>query len=296
MNAEYAGNAAAYFHLPEARILRSTSLHNADITITRLTATKNTVNLTDPIPPANAFVLSLQLQPLPRHELWLDGKREPVTPYGRGAISVVDLAARPTAFLPTAFDCIQFYLPQATLEQLAAAEDRAPIRELAVPHGAHDPFVESIGKLLLPALSEAQAPRLFVDGLIVALHHHLAARYMGARVREPQSPGRLAAWQVERVKAMIDAHLDESLSMPQLAAACELSPSYFCRAFRLTTGIAPYQWLLRRRMEKAQEMLAKTDTPIAEIAFRCGFSDQSHFTRTFSRMTGVPPGAWRRPR
>lgn len=296
MTAHYGETAARYFHLPEARVLRTSSLQMADVTVTRLTAPERTVNLTDPIPAANSLVLCLQLQPLTKHELWLDGSVERVRPYDRGAISVVDLATRPVAYLPTAFDCIQFVLPHTTLEQFAAAEGRAGVRELAIGHGTRDPFVESIGALLLPALNGVNVSRLFVDGLMVALHHHLTARYGGVLARDGAGPGPLARWQLERATALIDANLDDGISLLQLAAACELSPSYFSRAFRKTTGWSPSQWLTQRRVEKAQGLLEGTGLPLSEIAFLCGFADQSHFTRVFSKMKGVAPAKWRRLR
>ncbi|RQS68208.1 AraC family transcriptional regulator [Burkholderia sp. Bp8963] len=296
MSNRYGDDAAQYFNLPPMPVLRSSMLQTPDVTITRLTSTPGAVNLTEPIPPENAFVLCLQLQPLPKHELWLDGKPERVAPYASGAVSVVDLAARPSAFLPTAFDCLQFYLPEGSLQRIAAAEDCVAIRELAIPHGVQDPFVQTIGTLLLPALAGNPAPQLFVDGLLIALHGHLAATYAGVRIVDARTTGGLAPWQEMRAKAMIDAHLEDGLSIFELAAACELSPAYFCRAFRRSTGLAPHQWLTRRRIDVAQDLLARSALPIAEIAISCGFADQSHFTRVFSRMTGVAPRAWRQVR
>ncbi|MBP0593010.1 helix-turn-helix transcriptional regulator [Paraburkholderia sp. LEh10] len=296
MSNHYGNEAAQYFRLPPMPVLRSSMLQTPDVTITRLTSTPGAVNLTDPIPPENAFVLCLQLQPLPRHELWLDGKPEHVTPYARGAVSAVDLAARPSAFLPTAFDCLQFYLPEASLQRIAAAEDCTAIRELAIPHGIQDPFVAMIGELLLPALAGNTVPQLFVDGLLIALHSHLAATYSGVRVADARKTGALAPWQELRAKAMIDAHLEDGLSILELAAACELSPAYFCRAFRRSTGLAPHQWLMRRRIDIARGLLERGTLSITEIAISCGFSDQSHFTRVFSQMTGATPRAWRQAR
>ncbi|MGF6753589.1 helix-turn-helix transcriptional regulator [Paraburkholderia sp. GAS42] len=293
MSTPYGNDAARYFRLPSTPVLRSSMLQTPDVTITRLTSTPGAVNSTDPIPPENAFVLCLQLQPLPKHELWLDGRPERVSPYASGAVSVVDLAARPSAFLPTAFDCLQFYLPEASLHRIAAAEDCVAIRELAIPHGIQDPFVAMVGKLLLPALTGKPVPQLFIDGLLIALHGHLAATYAGVRIVDARRTGGLAPWQEMRAKAMIDAHLEDGLSILELAAACELSPAYFCRAFRRSTGHAPHQWLIRRRIDVARDLLARSSLSIAEIAISCGFADQSHFTRVFSHVTGITPRAWR---
>lgn len=56
----------------------------------------------------------------------------------------------------------------------------------------------------------------------------------------------------------------------------------------------PYQWLLQERVRKAKEHLLSGDLPLVEVALVTGFADQAHFTRTFSRVVGASPGAWRR--
>ena len=58
--------------------------------------------------------------------------------------------------------------------------------------------------------------------------------------------------------------------------------------------MAPHQWLQHRRLERAKQALEKSSASLSAIAVDCGFADQSHFTRTFSRAVGVSPGAWRR--
>ena len=72
--------------------------------------------------------------------------------------------------------------------------------------------------------------------------------------------------------------------------------SHFERAFRQTTGMPPHQWLTKHRVERAKALLSLGSLELAEIAEACGFADQSHFTRVFSRCEGVTPGRWRRRR
>jgi AraC-like DNA-binding protein len=83
-------------------------------------------------------------------------------------------------------------------------------------------------------------------------------------------------------------------SLAELARACGLSRGHFTRAFKITTGLSPHQWLLRHRIEKARDMLVRTELPLAQIALRCGFADQSHLTRVFGMAVGDSPAAWRR--
>jgi len=78
-----------------------------------------------------------------------------------------------------------------------------------------------------------------------------------------------------------------------LAGTAGLSIHHFARAFRQSVGEPPHSYVLRRRIERAQEMLKQTDQPLAEIALAVGFSDHSHFARHFRRLVGVTPGAAR---
>lgn len=106
--------------------------------------------------------------------------------------------------------------------------------------------------------------------------------------------GRLAPWQTRRVMRFIDDKLGEKIGVRDFAAITSLGRSYFARAFRATVGEAPHTYLIRRRIERAQQLILLTDKPLAQIALECGLSDQSHLTRHFRRVVGVSPGAWRR--
>ena len=72
------------------------------------------------------------------------------------------------------------------------------------------------------------------------------------------------------------------------------SVSHFARSFKASFGVTTHQWLIGRRIERAKELLALTDTPLAEVAGHSGFGDQAAFTRTFHHVVGATPGQWRR--
>jgi AraC family transcriptional regulator len=73
-----------------------------------------------------------------------------------------------------------------------------------------------------------------------------------------------------------------------------LSASHFARSFKATFGTSTHQWLIRHRVEHAQELLRQTTVPIVDIAMQSGFADQAAFTRRFRQVVGVSPGRWRR--
>jgi transcriptional regulator GlxA family with amidase domain len=106
----------------------------------------------------------------------------------------------------------------------------------------------------------------------------------------------LAPWQERRTKELLNADLGGEIPLRQLAMECGLSVRHFTRAFRQSTGIPPHRYLLKRRVEQAQQLLKDPALSLLDVALACGFADQSHFTRVFSASVGVSPGVWRRMR
>ena len=110
----------------------------------------------------------------------------------------------------------------------------------------------------------------------------------------PQAHGGLAAGAMRRIRQYVEVHLAESIDLTMLAAVAGLSVHHFARQFKQTAGVTPHYYLTQKRVERAQEMLAKTDLPLSEIAYATGFSDQSHLARHFRRMLGTTPREFRR--
>jgi AraC family transcriptional regulator len=108
--------------------------------------------------------------------------------------------------------------------------------------------------------------------------------------------GGLAPWQVRKVTTHIETYLDKSIRNEDLAALVRLNPSHFGRAFRNSFGAPPHEYVIRRRVERAQGLMLSTNASLSEIALDCGLADQSHLTRLFRRIAGESPRAWRRAR
>ena len=107
-------------------------------------------------------------------------------------------------------------------------------------------------------------------------------------------PSGLEGSVLRRIRVYIDAHIGEHISLDDLARQAGISRFHFARQFRLTTGESPMGYLRRVRIERSKSILQSRETTIAEVAANLGFSDQSHFTRTFGRMVGVSPGSFAR--
>src|SRR5690606_18166337 len=108
--------------------------------------------------------------------------------------------------------------------------------------------------------------------------------------------GGLAPWQVRKVTSYIGTNLDKPIKSRDLAALLSLTPCHFSRAFRNSFGDSPLEYVIRRRIERAQGLMLSTDAPLSQIALDCGLADQAHFSRLFRRIVGETPRAWRRAR
>jgi len=103
----------------------------------------------------------------------------------------------------------------------------------------------------------------------------------------------LSRAQLAAVIELIDARIDGELSLDELAGVCDMSRFHFTRLFRQSTGHAPYQYVLGRRIEKARVLLVSTEDAISDIGTAVGFGDASNFSRTFSRRVGISPLRYR---
>lgn len=122
-----------------------------------------------------------------------------------------------------------------------------------------------------------------------------AARDRVESDHRPQRVGHvLAPWLARRIKTYIDARLNGSIQVGDLAAIAELTVGRFSRAFKGSFGKPPHAYIVARRIDLAQRMMLASDAPLSQIALACGLCDQAHFTRLFRREVGQPPGVWRR--
>jgi AraC family transcriptional regulator len=160
------------------------------------------------------------------------------------------------------------------------------------------PFAVSLLKAADQALGHdpAAARRWLAEATALLLMAHALKEPVPCDVAAPPALGGLAPWQIRRVTEFIGANLARAIRIEELAAVTQLSTGHFRHAFRCSMSEPPYAYVLRRRMEHAQELMLLTDKPLSQIALDCGFTDQPHLTRLFRRIVGVTPAAWRRQR
>ncbi|MDA3922863.1 MAG: AraC family transcriptional regulator [Salinisphaera sp.] len=151
------------------------------------------------------------------------------------------------------------------------------------------PELASVSLRLLTTLSAGD--HFLIDSVVSDLLTEIIARTI-ERSR-PVLRGGLSRSNARQVRDFIDAHLDASLNLRDIAATAGLSEFHFQRMFQASFGVSPAVWVSSRRTSRAKELLKGT-APIADIAVQCGFSDQSHLTRVFKRMKGITPGVFRK--
>jgi AraC family transcriptional regulator len=162
--------------------------------------------------------------------------------------------------------------------------------ELIEQRRGTDPTLHHIAMALRAGVqSGAALDRIYGEGLSTALAAHLLREY-GAAVLEPKRQyGGLPRAKLVRALEYIQDQLDTDLTVSGIAQAVGLSPYHFTRLFKESTGQSPHQYVVDARVRKAKELLTTGKFTISEAAFHLGFADQSHLTRHFKRVFGLPP-------
>jgi AraC family transcriptional regulator len=156
-------------------------------------------------------------------------------------------------------------------------------------------------QLTVADISRALDEALRNNGIHAMLHLRRAEEFLAPAAQPEISRARatgprLTAWQRRRVLEHIETRLAKPLKNRELAAVLGYSEFHFNVAFRNALGHAPHEYLIRRRIERAQQLMLATDLPLCQIAAECGLADQSHLSRLFRRVVGETPAAWRKNR
>ena len=279
-------------HAPTTVLARTASV--APIGFTHLKSEYALYGRTKDVPAEDAYLFHVQLRPAVM-DMWVDDKHRPATTTTPGTTFLFSLNSNPVGEIQSPFDNIRFYVSQASLDEFAFDQGIRRIGGLASSSIAfQDKVMWGLGNALLDSVERAnERSTLFIDQVALAFCAHVMRAYGKAAIPDDTTSGGLSPWQLRRVLDFIAAHLNDDPSIAELARECGLSSGYFSRAFRLTTGVTPHQWLIRRRVERARQLLLGNGLGLADIALVCGFVDQSHFTRVFAKLEGDSPGRWR---
>ena len=151
--------------------------------------------------------------------------------------------------------------------------------------------MEAICRHLYQKLTLSRMPeRFYVESqlmrlAVLLLHYHSTA----SQADRTLPPGGLTRHQARRVLDYIESNLGGQLTLTELARIADLSLHHFARMFKRTIGVAPYRYVLERRVERAKWMLRTARASLVDISLAVGFDSQSHFTSAFGRMVGATP-------
>jgi AraC family transcriptional regulator len=296
-NGVYGRRLGDRFRLDAPPALVSRMLGTTEIAVTQIKCDSRNHGPTTPFPHEDSFCAALQMRGSPDREAWVDGRPLGKRPLAAGVTAFYDLKRNPKMAYTSPFHALVFYMPRKALDWIADDADANRIDDLEYQPGSgvDDPVIRYLGLSLLGAFERpGTTSHIFVDHVTLAVAIHVAHTYGGMRLSPRSTKGALVPWQERRVTEMLSAKLDGRITLRVMATECGLSVSHFCRAFRRATGMSPNQWLQRRRIDAAKALLRDRQVSLVDVALRCGFSDQSHFTRVYTHIVGTSPGAWRR--
>ncbi len=215
---------------------------------------------------------------------------------GLHGCAIYDLSNLALMSMDGGFDTIRVYLPTASLEDVVQNSLHRSVSRLLTPQiGVNDDVLSGLASTIENVFKQQDMPpQLFIDHLALCFQVHLLDRYSELIPINSDVRGGLAPWQLKRVLDLMMSRLNENMALAELAASCNLSSRHFSRAFRQSTGLAPFQWLALKRLETARELVLRTRLSVQEIAWRCGFADHSHLSRSFRRKYGMSPAEDRR--
>jgi AraC family transcriptional regulator len=154
----------------------------------------------------------------------------------------------------------------------------------------------SLAKLLETVRRELERDREVAKASLATASNILQAEIERCSGTNGFTRGGLAAWQILRVRAFIDGNLHRVIHIRDLSAIARRSPAHFSRKFKLAVGESPHAYVVRRRLERACDLMMTSTASLSEIALSVGFSDQAHLCRLFRQAFGQSPANWRRER
>lgn len=191
------------------------------------------------------------------------------------------------------YDVLHLHVPNNLIAECARdmTGRTTPVLGLgSVPR--RDMAIDAMSRALLDADRVGGAfGQLYADCIGIAI----IAKLLASANRMPERPkvSALARWRLKRAIDYFEAQIGQRVTLAAVASSAGLTRMHFAAQFRAATGLSPHEYLLRRRIERAQEMLTETGMSLVDIALSVGFQTQSHFTSVFKRYAGQPPRAWR---
>lgn len=158
-----------------------------------------------------------------------------------------------------------------------------------------DPLIQEVGVIFRYLRNSGIATEtLYIENLANLLAIHLIKNYLNYKFKIPRLDRGLSQKRLKRVLEYIEANLDRKITLADLAGTAGMGKFYFCRSFKSSLHLTPYQYVLQQRVERAKKLLKHSDISICNVALDCGFSSQSHLTKHFRSMLDTSPMNYRK--
>jgi AraC family transcriptional regulator len=211
-----------------------------------------------------------------------------------GMFHVSEPGARVSCLFRGAYELLHLHVPNALIEDYGRSVPNASAPQFSRAGLGKDQMVERLARALLAGEQIGGAlGGHYADCISAAIVMRLLTSTERTAPAARPRVAELARWRLRRAIEFVETNLANSISTSDISAAAGLTRMHFAAQFKAATGLRPHEYLLRRRVERAQEMLAQTGMSVVNIALSVGFQSQSHFTVVFNRFVGRPPHAWR---
>jgi AraC family transcriptional regulator len=208
-------------------------------------------------------------------------------------VAFVPRGATARYYIPVPVQRIQILQNPETYDSLISDMVRGGAAHLEPSGIFSDPLVSQLSLTLANEMKGGFLDRILVDALNTALAVQITQHFVDPSTIALTPSNGLSRERLKRVQDYIEAHLDDRLTLTELAGVACLSAYHFSRSFKQTTGVGLHHYVMQRRLERAKTLLRRTHQPLALIALEAGFADQSHFATMFRRETGLTPGQFR---
>lgn len=209
-------------------------------------------------------------------------------------ISIIPPGVVHTTFWNRRASLLNLYLNDDFFQRAVQDSLGDTLPQLSPAFLVRDAFMVELAKMLHRESEMGTMSELLIGSISTLMAVHLFRTYGGKSSAGPSYRGGLGPARERRVRVYIDENIDRALSLEELAVVAEISPNYFVSLFRQSVGMTPHRFVLQRRIAYARRLLANLEFPLADIAIRCGFLDQSRFTTTFRQFLGITPGKYRK--
>ncbi len=223
---------------------------------------------------------------------WREGDRRHEEVLGTGALCIQSAGDANAPLWRDEMTFATASIPHSMVEALLRDRAPSPTATFAKRHCVSDRSSQAYVRALAGELASPTEP-LYSEALSLAFVLHLLSSHGQSTRRKQLAPrGGLGPAQLRAAVELAHEGLASDLCVSAMASAAGYSPFHFSRLFKATTGMAPHQFVLRLRLERAARLLRGRRMALKDVAAATGFFDQPHFTRVFRKAFGVTPSVF----